>query len=512
MKAVIIITVPEYDRVSSLPACQQDGEEIERLARATGSFDIVHAIDGRQSSREVKDQLASWIASVRSEKFDQVLFYYSGHGLVDGDEFHYVLRDYSAKSLKRTTIENSEVDTYLRQLDAELVVKVVDACHSGTPYIKDISRLKSALETSVVRQFKHCYFLFSSQADETSWADSTLSYFTRAFLHAAEASAGRDLRYKEIMDDVSDAFRGQVQTPIFVTQATFTESFGSIPPDYKVLQPKPDGSSGKVDGAKELVVAPPVSELLLAAVRKDASRYLTKEQAEEVLRIEVGQRVETFEFPSPFAQLYEKEVAIFREISEVPDLLDVAKWVHSSKSDYMVNVEYIEEEYTAQVPMSIENSSINDMLASALNIFGSKTIAVKKTRQIPTRISSIAAVTPECISVFLRRKLPNVREHRCWLVPVLSRTDIRLFWASQSSRDDGWRGTLFPSRLSWSTQAAPLADSAEVRALIDRVLGDFSGRVYDELKQAFLPGYTEEVEVEVIETGGLESIGSLVEV
>jgi len=58
-----------------------------------------------------------------------------------------------------------------------------------------------------------------------------LSEFTRSFLLRIESSASENVRYKDIMDFISDDFESNpLQTPVFVTQATFTELFAERTP------------------------------------------------------------------------------------------------------------------------------------------------------------------------------------------------------------------------------------------------------------------------------------------
>ena len=75
---------------------------------------------------------------------------------------------------KQTTIENTELDNWIRLLNPALTVKIIDACHAGVQYIKDPEVFKDFLN-STPKSFNSFYFLFSSLKEQYSYQDKRLS-------------------------------------------------------------------------------------------------------------------------------------------------------------------------------------------------------------------------------------------------------------------------------------------------------------------------------------------------
>lgn len=127
--------------------------------------------------------------------------------------------------MQATTLANSELDEMLRSLRTDLVVKVIDACYSAQQYVKSPDEFEKAIKATGTG-YKHCYFMFSSEQTQTSWQDSNLSYFTLEFAKAIQQHSSPSIRYKDIIDFVSDSFAPNArQKPVFVAQANFTEEF-----------------------------------------------------------------------------------------------------------------------------------------------------------------------------------------------------------------------------------------------------------------------------------------------
>lgn len=164
MNIAIILAVSDYQNTSCLPGCILDGQIVKSLLDETGKYNELLFIDQETNSIKVKEKLSDFIANNQGEIFDEVFFYYSGHGDFRDNEFYYILSDFNRNSYRQTSLANSELDSFLKQLNPNLTIKVVDACHSGVTYIKDNDIFSKHLDESKQR-FNHCYFMFSSMSD-----------------------------------------------------------------------------------------------------------------------------------------------------------------------------------------------------------------------------------------------------------------------------------------------------------------------------------------------------------
>jgi hypothetical protein len=226
MKIAILIGVDQYtDSLNNLPACKSDVNLMEQVLHSTGEFESILAISKNCTGSNIKDKITGFVSGLKGNTIDEAFFYFTGHGDFYEQQFYYMLSDFDTTKRKQTSLENNEVDNLLRSLQPKLTIKVVDACHSGISYIKGEKEINDHLEKSK-NGFKNCYFMFSSNQDQASYQDDELSYFTRSFLKSLAKKDGQKIRYKDIIDFISDEFdRDTGQTPIFITQGAFTEIF-----------------------------------------------------------------------------------------------------------------------------------------------------------------------------------------------------------------------------------------------------------------------------------------------
>ncbi len=80
-------------------------------------------------------------------------------------------------------------------------MKIIDACESGVTYIKSTDNVAEYLK-STSAGLKGVYFMFSSQSDESSYASTDISYFTKSILSSVANHKARTIRYKDIINTV----------------------------------------------------------------------------------------------------------------------------------------------------------------------------------------------------------------------------------------------------------------------------------------------------------------------
>src|SRR5260370_14027432 len=238
MNLAVLIGVATYQRpVEDLPACEHDLDLMSRLVSHTNKFSNILEFRNDTSSAEVKTQLAQFISKFKGEPIEELFFYFSGHGDLFKDDFYFLFSDFDEKRRNQTSLTNDELDSMLKTLSPKLMIKVVDGCHAGVGYVKEPDALAKQLHASQ-GSFSNCYFMFSSQSSQSSLQDSKLSDFTESFVQACASFTGKDIRYKDIVDHISDAFAGNSdQTPTFVIQAPCVEIFCTIDEPIRKLLP-----------------------------------------------------------------------------------------------------------------------------------------------------------------------------------------------------------------------------------------------------------------------------------
>jgi len=225
----IIIGVSEYaDENNNLPVCLNDANMIEFLFNSIEKYQDILIEKGNIDSSKVAENIIAFISKYKNEQIGEVFFYYTGHGYFDGSEFYYHLSNYDDKYKKTTSITNFEVDTWLKSLNANLTIKIIDACHSEIQYIKDPTIYDQYLN-STMNNFNDVYFMFSSQNYQKSYQNCLLSDFTKSFIDSLLQKDKILIRYRDIANYIADDFENNPkQKPRFVDQNYRTEKFADI--------------------------------------------------------------------------------------------------------------------------------------------------------------------------------------------------------------------------------------------------------------------------------------------
>ena len=106
--------------------------------------------------------------------------------------------------------------------NAELVVKVIDACNSGTLLVKT----ESLFQPRQPQGFNNLIQISSCREDQYSQVGEPLSIFTDKFRDAALRKHEGSVYYTDIVNSLRDTFiQNDEQTPFFVFQVTGRETF-----------------------------------------------------------------------------------------------------------------------------------------------------------------------------------------------------------------------------------------------------------------------------------------------
>lgn len=473
-RIAIVITVSEYQAVPGLPACRQDGTAVADLLKRTGRFDeILHISGGNETvSSAVKSRLSATADQFRDAPVEEIVFYFSGHGDFDGEDFRYLLSDYNPKRLNQTTLSNSELDGIIRRLRPELFVKIVDACHSGISYIKGDEDFTTYLKGSQT-DFKNIYFMFSSQAEEASYATDQVSYFTHSILKSVVESPDGPVRYRDLMSAASDDFaaKGSGQTPQFVVQATNTEIFCDV---NEALR-----SALRQYVAEEQIVEEEAQKAstLLERIQKDEEDFCTQEEAGEVLEAIADAFVET-ELPAELKPLFELELEEKSGIAPLGNA--IGNWLNDNiERGYFAKPTKKSEPYTERVPKNFS------ALVASLNVLGSADEenyrTVTKYRSV---VDSYRITTEQPFGHLVIELVPIMKAlspFQCIVAPIISRTHVTLFWRYISFDYSDWDKPVQKATSNWARAEAKLRDSEDLRENLAEIWNGFQNFVLNPL-------------------------------
>jgi hypothetical protein len=89
-KKAIVIGISDYDLLQPLDFCKTDGTEMYDLLRSLG-YEIPdrHKLIGRVEREGMRDAIIDFFRNRNVRPRDTLLFYYSGHGVLDAYGDHY---------------------------------------------------------------------------------------------------------------------------------------------------------------------------------------------------------------------------------------------------------------------------------------------------------------------------------------------------------------------------------------------------------------------------------------
>ena len=217
--AAILIGNSHYSSLRSLTCCQADLHAMKMLLEATEKYSEIWVIEDADAD-SLKSKIRAAIQD--SASTDELFFYFSGHGYQHESDFYLCATDFDVSEPNATGISTDELHSLLRLANADLVVKVIDACNSGTLLVK----AESPFQSHHKQGFNNLIQISSCREDQNSLTGEPLSAFTEKFRSAALRKHEGIVYYFDIVNSLKDAFiKNDEQTPYFVFQVTGRESF-----------------------------------------------------------------------------------------------------------------------------------------------------------------------------------------------------------------------------------------------------------------------------------------------
>ncbi|MDE2013295.1 MAG: caspase family protein [Alphaproteobacteria bacterium] len=215
----ILVGNTNYRALANLECCAADLAAMKELLEATEKYDTLEIIQNVDAS-ELKAKIRGGVDKAKSPT--ELFFYFTGHGYVHADEFFFCATKFDPSRPNETGLSTTELHTLLRLANADVVVKVVDACNSGTHLIKsDIG-----LTQQNKQGFKNLIQISSCLDSQSSLTGHPLSLFTEKFRNASLSKTSGVVHYMDVIGALRDQFIGNDgQTPFFVQQGTGREEF-----------------------------------------------------------------------------------------------------------------------------------------------------------------------------------------------------------------------------------------------------------------------------------------------
>ena len=455
----VILGISQYDSLVSLPGCDVDTKALNSLLKESEKFSDILFVNGAETYAVVKKKLVEFFRKYDSEPVDELLFYFSGHGDVIDDEFRFLLRDFDENKPNATSISNADLDEWARSVKPKLCCKIVDACRSAVSYIKEPDALRRIFEKNR-ESFQSCYFFFSSQQDQSSFADKELSHFTRAIIESIVSYPEDSIGYNDLASALADHFRSNAeQTPYFVHQGNFTEVFLDISPRIRDLL-------GSVVGKKESDARSDQSERPTASledrVRSDAQRYLAREEAVEFLDSLRDSLQKKNTFSGEVKGLYDCKLEELDDISDdvsdgiSDDILvgktDIATWlIQRRESSFFAEVEY-DSYYTDLFGNELEDYEVRSLRiwAGMEGAWTSRRLCRKKKRAYEFRLLETGSW--KMLRLIAQPRYHNVPKWELQLSYVMGPTEVVVFCALTRFRRSRWDSYEATGQINWTIE------------------------------------------------------------
>jgi hypothetical protein len=451
MNIAVVIGVSKYINAENLPGSKNDAEAIFAILQKTQKFSHILCINNNESSARTKELITNFVLDNKANQIEELFFYFSGHGDFLNEDFYFILSDFDSKKRKQSSLQNSEMDDLIRTLSPKLVIKIIDACQSGTAYIKDSNILTKYFHESK-KTFNKCYFLNSSLVNQSSYQDKDISFFTYSFIKALKEHNSNEIRYKDIIDVISDEFAdNSEQTPFFVIQADLTEKFCTFSSELREYL----GLFNSTAAVSSSLKTKPLS--LSELVKQEAKEYVDKEGAINALHF-IEEKFSTIKLNDELAELYTLEVSFIDNYVNVPKKNDIAQWIINNKGEYFAIPIYVEQ--------------YDDETGEEYSIITGFNLKIEAPYKV---------ITINVLSIY-----PNTLSYLCTVVFLLSKRMIRFFYFVTNYEIEGWEErNLNGKAIQWITMEQKISDKSELSRGIETIVDSIQRRVKTDIENKF---------------------------
>lgn len=512
MKLAIVCGISEYQFQSKLDACKNDSETLKNFLTATGAYTDICHLESSTTGLVAKKIISEFIQKHRGGAIEELLFYFSGHGDRTEDDFFYAFSDFKSDRRETSGLRNTELDSLIRNLAPALTVKIVDACYSGSTYIKSEDDISPVIQKSATdNQIKKLYFLHSSAADQTSLAGPQFSLFTYALFQFLVTQSG-PVRYRDIIAAVADEIsRSGGPRPTFVVQADSLEVFVQMEHSLSELlraslgislpsMPSPGSKDSEEVLESELKIdtharsSEKMSLAKLAAI-KASETYCTREEAEESIQLMTALlNIETW--PQQIIDAYEIQSRTL-EHNDVPNKVAIAKWIISLKDDSVFAAPLYEtqtykvEEYR-EVPTKPDRTEIYGIgsIPSMRRLLGAdkdyKLETVEKKKQVISGFKYTVDSKFEPHLLHFVPKLSSLEQYAACIVCLFSRRMLTCLYSIEHLPYKGWNVASPATAPQWKQQSAALKNPEKIKDLIKAVVAEVSDFIESDARQRLI--------------------------
>lgn len=500
MKLAIIIGVSEYQHCQSLNACDNDIKLMRSIFERLEKFEDICVIDNSPKAFEAKKKLTDFINKYKEDKVEELVFYYTGHGARYDNDFFYIFSDFNEDKKEVTGLRNTELDGLIRNLSPDLTVKIVDACYSGTNYVKsdtDIDIQPFLEKSAEENHLRNLYFFHSSSSEETSFASPLHSYFTYSFCKSLIENEG-SIRYRDIMAFVADDMASQnLPKPTFIVQANNTEYFGKI--DLKFIKQTKAALqiSDKLEGTANhpIDIIQTENSLLDLVELKSVEEYCSYDEASSNIE-QIRDKLAAEFWPNDIKTIFDIEQTEIDSISRIPNVVEIGQWLQKKSANSFFAepsfkvVKFHKEEYV-EIPKKPNSStgSLSSRFGIASLRLGSESITDKdyKLEKVEKRKHVVDGFRYTADSPFKAIKLQfipkrSAAENYCLTMVILfSMKSLAIFSAKECLEYRDWQSVIESECTNWKVELLMLKDLSSIIKYVETLISDMSQYIVEDI-------------------------------
>ena len=476
MRKGILIGISEYVNYNSLPGCDNDIKAISEVLNSSKEFDEVKIFSKNVESNIVKAELSKLFEEWKGQSIEELFFYFSGHGSFINNEFYYILSDFDENQKRQTSLQNSEIDNMIKSIKPKMVTKVIDACQSGVSYIKGNTNIVEKYYHKTADSFDKCYFLHSSMTSQYSYQNDELSDFTKSFLKAINKTEKPSIRYKDIIDYISDEFeKSTEQTPFFITQADHTERFLDTSPELqKVISKYIVESKNETETLK--VEIPVKYTSFIDKIKKEAEIYSTQDDVSTLLN-KAKEQISATELKSELKELYSYKFSFEHNLRYLPKAFLIGKWLEENPNDFFAKPDYEKTSYQEEETRANHFGNIASMLSGnkIVTKYRNDLIGFEQSIDIPYKFATI-----DFVPLF-----PNLKQHALFLTFVISKKDIKFFYAFTGYNETDWSRKEIICNFKWSSSEFLIKETNEILEFVTEKMLETESKLVEIIKEKF---------------------------
>ena len=133
-RKALIIGISSYDKLEPLSFCEYDGKEIFNVLSSL-QYEVAHnkPLIGYIQWNNLRDSIYDFFNNEITNPEDTLLFYYSGHGIPDGDQDVYLATsETDPYQPSRRGFNFNELTKLMRESISTRTVSILDCCYSGS--------------------------------------------------------------------------------------------------------------------------------------------------------------------------------------------------------------------------------------------------------------------------------------------------------------------------------------------------------------------------------------------